>query len=297
MLVLGGVGLRVLEVRVKCVQRGLHGGDEVVGGRGAGREAHSVSGMKPIGAKVGGRLDVVDAPAEFRAGLYEFAGVVAVGSADDDHDVAFLREIFRGALPLLGGLADRINEPDFGSGKPKTETLGKVADASGGLGRLRSNTEAFTRGELVDVGFSLDDVKGSEVFGEAADFDMAALADDDGVVTVRDQPADGAVREGHERAGSFEEFESVTARFGNGPSGRAMSGDHRGGGLDAGGIGFELDAAAAEIIKDGFVVNEFTENGEWLLAGFCLSESNGIAHAEAHSEMFRFDNIHINRSN
>ena len=110
-----------LEGRFDC-------GDEVVGSGGAGGEADGVFRMEPIGAKIGGRLDVMDTGAEAGAGLDELAGVVAVRPANDDDDVATSREFLGGDLALFSGLADGIDETDFGGWKTRTKSRDEFAN-------------------------------------------------------------------------------------------------------------------------------------------------------------------------
>lgn len=146
--------------------------------------------------------------------------------------------------------------------------------------------------KAIDISFGLDDVERREVFSEASHFDMATFADDDGIITVRDQAQDGSMRESDERAGAFEDFEAMVARMSNGALGSAVGGDHGDGRLDAGGIGFEADALPSEVVENRLVVDEFAEDGKWLLFRFGLSESDGVANAEAHTEMICFEYLH-----
>lgn len=118
------------------LQGGFDGLDEVIRGGGAGGEADSVFGVKPVWIEIGGGLDVVDARAVAGAGLHEFAGVVAVGAADDDDDVAAGGEFLGGDLALLGGLADSVYETDFRVGEAGTKASDEVANAGDGLGGL-----------------------------------------------------------------------------------------------------------------------------------------------------------------
>jgi hypothetical protein len=248
--------------------------------------------LKPVWIEISGGLDVMDARAVAGAGLHEFAGVVAVGAADDDDDVATGGEFLGGDLALLGGLADGVYEPNFGGWKTGAQAGDEFANAGDRLGGLRCDAEAGMVRKAIDIGFGLDDVESCEVLSEAADFDMATFADDDGMITVRDEAQDGSMRECDERTGAFEDSEAMFARMGNGSLGSAVGGDHGDGRLDAGGIGFESDALAAEIVEYGLVVDEFAEDGEWLLFRLGLSESDGVANAEAHTEMICFEDLH-----
>jgi hypothetical protein len=274
------------------LQCGFDGLDKVIRGGGAGGEADSVFGLKPVWIEIRGGLDVVDARAVAGAGLHEFAGVVAVGAADDDDDVATGGEFLGGDLALLGGLADGVDETDFGIWKAGAKAGDEFANAGDGLGGLRGDAKAGMVRKAIDIGFGLDKVEGCEVFGKASDLNVAAFADDDGMVSVRDQAQDGSMRESDERAGAFKDFEAMFARMGNGALGSAVGCDHCDGRLDASGIGFEADALPSEVVENGLVVDEFAEDGEWLLFRLGLSESDGVANAEAHTEMICFEDLH-----
>lgn len=167
-----------------------------------------------------------------------------------------------------------------------------MPDASDGLGGLGSDAKARARSEAGDVSFRFDNVVAIEIAGEADDFHMTAPANDDGMVAFGGEFGDRPMSERNERTGAFEHFVAVAAGIGDGSRGRAMSGDHGHGSFDAGGIGLEADAATAEVVQDGFVMDQFAQDRERTLLSFGLSESDGIANAEAHTEMICFDNIH-----
>jgi hypothetical protein len=266
--------------------------DQVIGCRGAGGEADGFGVLQPFGLQAGGALHVVDARAEFRAGLDEFAGIVAVGAAYDDHDVTPRSQFLRGALPLLGRLADSVNDSNLRIRKTAANELREVLHPRDGLRGLGSDAETRARGELFDIGFRFDKIERGKILGEAAHFNMTALADDDRVISLRDQAGDRAMRERHQRAGAFEDFEAMSAGASDGRFGGAMRGDHRGAGLDLRRIGLELNAAAAKISEDRFVVDELAQDGERLHPRGRLGEGDGVADAETHTEMFCSDNFH-----
>lgn len=146
---------------------------------------------------------------------------------------------------------------------------------------------------MIEFRLGFDDVESFQILGKPADFNMAAFTDDHGMVTLRNEARDGAVGEGDERAGALEDFEAMFAGIGDGALGSAVGGDHGNGCLDTGWIGFEADSLATEVVEDGLIVDEFAEDGQRLLAGFGLSESDGIADAETHTEMSCFEDIHL----
>jgi hypothetical protein len=101
------------------------------------------------------------------------------------------------------------------------------------------------------------------------------------------------VRERDEWAGAFKHREPVAAGAGDGLFRRAVRGDHRDGCLDTRGIVHELNSATTKIIENCLVMDQFTENGEWLMLRMFLRQGDGVAHAKAHTEMICFDYFHF----
>src|SRR2546426_6036638 len=90
-------------------------------------------------------------------------------------------------LALLGRLTDGIDEAHLGIGKTRSHQLDQTAHLFDRLSCLCSNAEAWPLFEFEDVRFSEHDIEIGQIFGQPADFDMIALADDDGMVAFADQ--------------------------------------------------------------------------------------------------------------
>jgi len=208
-----------------------------------------------------------------------------VRSADDDHDVGNAGEFLSGGLALFGGKADGVDETDLGIRKPGSQSLDECLDAIDGLRGLGGDAETITVREGVDLRFGEHDMERFEVLGDTADFHVVVFADDHGVVTFGDEGTDGAVGDVNEGAGGFDQ--AVTAGGDGGETflGGAVGGDENGLGGDGIEVLFELDAAAAEVGEDRFVVDEVTENGEGLCVGVAMGEIEGVANAEAHAHV------------
>ena len=121
--------------------------------------------MKPFGSQINGGLYVMHARAISRAGLHQFARVVAMRAADDDDHSALLRKFRRGVLALLGRLANGVNETNFGIWKTFANLTGQFAHALDGLGRLCGNAESGALFQREDVRFTKHHVEFPKVFG------------------------------------------------------------------------------------------------------------------------------------
>src|SRR5690349_12625242 len=84
--------------------------NDLVGGGGARSNAHCPNTDEPGRAQVGIGLHMVNAGTMTLARRDQLARVVAVGAADDDDDVALLRQIDGGRLPILCRPADRVDK-------------------------------------------------------------------------------------------------------------------------------------------------------------------------------------------
>jgi hypothetical protein len=53
-----------------------------------------------------------------------------------------------------------------------------------------------------------------------------------------------------------------------------------------------LNAPFSEVGIDGFVVDQFAEDGDRFAGGLAERKRDGVAHAETHSQMFGADDFH-----
>jgi hypothetical protein len=114
---------------------------------------------------------------------------------------------------------------------------------------------------------------------------MAALPNDDRMITRRGKLPDRAVCVMDERASRFEDVQTVGTGVAQHFLGGAMGGDHDGAGPDIGGSRFHLDAFGPELADDGFIVDQFAQDGERLSIGLAQGKGDGVAHAEAHAKV------------
>jgi len=222
----------------------------------------------------------------------QLARVVAGCSPDHDHDIALAREIDGRLLALLGRQTDRIDETDVGSGEPGADEADQVPDAIERLRRLGRDTDAGVLVEGEHVGFVEHDVEGLEVVGQSTHLDVGALADDHGVIALRDERGDGAVRHAHERAGGFEDLESGGFRRLERALRGAVRGHHHRGRLHVGELARRGDALGVERREDGGVVHEIAEDGQGFGVPFVERERDGVADAEAHAESAGAQDVH-----
>jgi hypothetical protein len=235
---------------------------------------------------------VVDAVAVATARGDQFARVVAASATDDDDGIALAGQRLGGLLAVLGWTADGVDDAQFGPGEASGETGGQSPDSGDRLGGLGGDTEAGPFGEGIDVGLGEHHVEHVEVPDQTADLDMVALADNDGVPARRGQVEDGLMGVADERAGGFVNFEAAAAQVGEGAVGGAVGGDEDGGRAEFGwGLG-GLEAAAAEAVEDGGVMDEVTEGGEGPWGRGLEGEVEGMTDAEAETEVGSVEDLH-----
>jgi hypothetical protein len=273
--------------------------DGFVEGGGAGGDADGGGVAEPKGIEFIGGGDVVGGGAEGAGLLDELGGVVGVVTADDDDDFVLAGEGIEGGLAVLGGLADGIDEADFGGGMAAADLFDEGLDEIDGLGGLGDDAEAGVEGEAGDFLGCEENGGVGKVAGEALDFDVAGFADDEGVETGGDELGEGGVGFFDEGAGGVGDLVA-----GGVPGlaifiGGAVGGDDDvlgGGALGIVEMAF-LDAEGVEVVIDDGVVDEVTEDGEAVAgreggSGEVMGFPEGIADAEAHAEVICESNFH-----
>ena len=89
--------------------------------------------------------------------------VVAVDATDDDHDIASSRQIARGVLPLLGGLADCVLKTHLGRWKSTTDQRHELMDPFDRLSGLRNHAESGARLQSFHILLRQNDVELIEI--------------------------------------------------------------------------------------------------------------------------------------
>jgi hypothetical protein len=240
-------------------------------------------------------LDVMNTLTVSLAGMHQFTGVVAMRPADHDHNVRFARQSNRGGLPLARRLANSVGEGDLRIGKTILDKLDKPPHAIDWLSGLGGDAEAWPWLKREHILLGQDDVELREIFGQAADFDMIAAADDDRMESAADEVGDGTMRQVHQRARRFDHVQAVLADARHHAVRRAVGANHDRAGINGGRIVDDVNAALAQLGQDGFIMNQIAKNGE--RPGLRTSERkvDGVADAETHAEMLRADDFHTMR--
>src|SRR3989442_11709927 len=91
--------------------------------------------------------------AETAASLHELSRVVTLSAANDDDDVAVLSHLDSRDLPVLGRLANGVNETHFGIGKCFANQTRQIVHFFKRLGRLRGDSESWTWSETQHIVF------------------------------------------------------------------------------------------------------------------------------------------------
>ena len=268
------------------------GVDDVGRRRGAGRQPDDFRGVEPLGPDVGLCLHVMHAGAVARTGLYQLARVVARPAADHDHDVGLACHLDRRGLPVLGGLADRVEKAHVRLREPPSDQGEQVLHFLYRLRRLGRHPDAWVLLEREDVVVFEHDVEAIEIAGEAAHLHVVALPDDDDVVAVAREGRDGTVRDVYERAGGFDHPQPQGAAPRETAFGRAVGGHHQGRRLDVGDVLGDRDALGLKAAQDGRVVDEVPKDREGAGVGVLMGQRDGISNAEAHAEVGRSKDTH-----
>lgn len=222
----------------------------------------------------------------------EFPCVVAGRAADDDDNISRFGECYRCGLALLSWLANCVGKPDIGIGKALANALHQGAHSFDGLRRLRRDANALVWSKGSHVFFGQHHIKVAEVFGDAPDFDMISLSDDDRMVPVSDEIRHSSMGGVDEWASGFGNLKAMLARplesFLRGAMGcdHSMVSFHRFRRVD------EADALLAEFREHSFVMDQITEDGEGPMSGLVEGESDGVTDTEAHTEMLSANYLH-----
>jgi hypothetical protein len=195
-------------------------------------------------------------------------------------------------LPLLGGLAHGVNETNLRFWKSVSQNANQLPDLIDRLRRLRRDSEPRTFAKLENIGLGQDYVEIRQIFCHPTHFDVIALADDDRMKTIAHERSNRTMREMHERARGFQYAESTVPdecqRFFRSAVGR----NHDVLGFDACSVSGDLDAAGTQGGQDGFVVDQFPQDGQRLVAGLFEGKIDGVADAEAHAEVGGAEDAH-----
>src|SRR5690349_20169635 len=92
-----------------------------------------------------------------RAGLDQFAGIVAVAASHHDYGIARLSQFDSVFLSLLGGLADGVAKDNIGAGEPLANAIDQIAHSHDRLRRLRDDAIARFFREALDILWRFDD--------------------------------------------------------------------------------------------------------------------------------------------
>ena len=130
------------------------------------------------------------------------------------------------------------------------------------------------------------------VLGQAPHLHVASLPDDDRMEPVPHQRRQRTVGVVHQRARGLDHGVSPAPHLGEQPVARAVGGDHDGRCGERLGAALEPDAAFPQIVDDGRVMDEVSQDGHRTARRFGLRERDGVADTETHPEMVSTEDIH-----
>ncbi len=270
---------------MQAVDEVLH---QVLRGAGPGGDEDGEAVREPVRVQFFFIVDEIGGFAFVSGGLDEALAVGGVLAADDQHEVGVFGQFADGTLAVGGGVADVVFGGGFDVGVARFEggddPLG-IGNAEGGLGDV-GELGVGGEGEVGDFGVGLDD--GDDIGGlahRADGFVVVAVADEDDVVALFGEPQHLHVDLGDKGAGGIDfvqlAFLTLAADL-RGDAVGAVDDDaacwYLVDGID------EDDAAAAEVVDDVPVVDDFVENvdGRALKFQDLIHDING--HVDAGTE-------------
>ena len=272
----------------------VHGINSFRQGAGAGGKTHDLYTFKPLWLEFRSTLHVVGRNAALTAAVHKAAGIIGIMAADHDHGLHLTEQLFQRGLAVFGGLAYRVDELNVGLGVELGHFGSNRGGHCGGGGGLAENTELGEGIRLNRCGIFGDGKRG-EILHDAVDFHMAGRADDDHVATLLLQTLGGGVGLFDQRTGGVNKLlarsqQGRTCFFTN-----AMS-RHQ----DMGGIRqvpalalFEhAKAACGQPLSDHWVMHQLSKYRYLHGIADGLGFGQGVAHAEAHAHVLRFENLH-----
>ncbi len=132
----------------------------------------------------------------------------------------------------------------------------------------------------------------AQVADQTTYFDVARLADDNGVSPLGHETSQGAMSACHQRAGGVVDGEAALVQIQTDAIGDAVGGEQHRGRTD---VFLAVDADSAGGVDLGHhvgIMHEITEDGERSLLRQLQGEIDGVAHAKTHAEMFSHAYLH-----
>ena len=221
----------------------------------------------------------------------ELSAIIALWTADDDYHVRLGGEVAQRLLAILGRLAHGIDEVKVRVREAPPHRRDQLMHALQRLRRLRYHAQPQVRlaldalGELVQVRLVLDDGAVVEIADEAAHLDVPGLADDNGMSSLGRETSEGTVSARHQRTGGVVDGEAALAQFQTHAVGDAVGRQQHRRRVD---VLLTIDAHGAGGVELGDhvgIVDEIAEDGQRSLARQADGEIDGVAHAEAHTEV------------
>src|SRR5262249_15053799 len=157
--------------------------------------------------------DLVGEAAELARQLGELAAVVAVWTADHDDRVTLCRQTAKRLLPVLGRLADRVDEAYVRVGEASAgrfDQVQKVVERVGGRG---DDAKARPAGKLLDIFFVQNNRVFVEIAHEAANLYVSGLANHDRMAALSDEPVERQVNALHQRTSRVVNLQTLRAQL------------------------------------------------------------------------------------
>jgi hypothetical protein len=122
---------------------------------------------------------------------------------------------------------------------------------------------------------------------------MISLPYDHRMITRRHQLSHRPMRHVHQRARRFHHPVASRCHFRHSFVGCSMRRDQNLLRFHRARILRDLDAPRLELRQNRFIVDQISQNRQWLFPGLFQRQRNGVPHAKAHPQVICFNNSHI----
>jgi hypothetical protein len=227
------------------------------------------------------------------ASLDQLPRVIALPTADYDDRFGVGDQLPQRELSILCRTANRIDESHLGIRMKQADKIDNIPDEIDRLGRLRNDPVTSALRKFRNIITGTYDNGFREISDQSFYFDVAGFADDNGKESGGDELLELFVGVAHERTRSIRNVKSGRAPLRALLIGRAVRRDHNTRRPRSCLIERRLaDVLCAQPLADDRIVHEFAQDRERTQACELFGLGNGVAHAEAHSEMFSYNDSH-----
>src|SRR5436189_2271436 len=122
---------------------------------------------------------------------------------------------------------------------------------------------------------------------------MTAFPNNDRMKAFANQARDSSMSDVDQRTSGFDDIQAPAANVLHSFLRCAMCGNHNRFGLHISGVLRDFDSPSLQAFEHPLVMDEVSKDGQRLGLGLSQGKINGVAHAEAHAQMFCTNYFHM----